>query len=141
MNTREYGTITRAFFGKESERGIWVVEIAFDFDGSGQSLQFCTGDEATTQRVEGEFRKLFGGTPLKGRNAFALRAFPTWNTPITGIEVDGVRVTRSGLFGTDELAEREASIQRDIDHHARRIREDTAQLGTIRAEFVDWGKS
>lgn len=80
-----------------------------------------------------------------GRQCFVLRCWPSWGADIEGLEVDGKRFTITDFRrkhwpdkAHDQLENKRAAIRRDIDFHARRIREETAHLGTVHEDYVDW---
>lgn len=82
---------------------------------------------------------------LVGRNCFVLRCWDGWGSDIEGLEVDGRRFTITDFrrihWPTQTKTQLENArdrLRRDIDFHARRIREDVQRLETVANGYVDW---
>lgn len=97
----------------------------------------------------GELCALFGVSKLDdlvGKHCFALRAFSGWNEPIEGIEAgDGRRFVATDFWRrhlgkpvVSVLEKRRASIEGEINHHTRRINDETRTLARLEADYVEW---
>jgi hypothetical protein len=144
---RAHGTIREVRTGYEDGRFVttWVF---VDLDDGG-TQGFGGWSLAEHQEAwNAELCALFGVSKLDdlvGKHCWALRSFSGWNEQIEGLEgTDGKRLVATAFWRKrlpavqSVLEKRRESIERDIAHHTRRIKEQTHTLARLENDYVEW---
>lgn len=146
MNTRDRAVVE--YVRDDDERGLttWIGMACQS--GGHQGFGQIIHSPETLADWKSSIAALFGVATYEeivGRQCFILRSWPEWDSDIEGIEVDGKRFTITD-FGRKhwparartQLEKRRERLLHDIQHHARRIAEDTARLEHLGDEYVEW---
>lgn len=149
MSTKELGTITDIFVGKE-DHGIPTVSVTIEFGGCTQGFgNLCLPKETQETYLE-MLCDIFGVSDynykkLIGKKCYALRCFDSWNESIEGVEsLDGARFThtdfRHKLHNTKEtvLAARKTYLQDDISRLSELVNRKKKELKTLDHSYVAW---
>lgn len=126
-----------------------TVWVGVDMDGTFQGFGGLCLEPKDIKIFLQELQSAFGvknQEDLVGQKCYALRAFPTWNEPIWGIESvkTGRAVTLKtlrkamGYPSPDRLEETKKSLESSISMHERRATEDRLALRKIHASYKDW---
>ena len=146
---REEATVDNVFYGKE-DHGILTCTVGLLLGPTGGAYQAFGGLSLTPETgadFKAELCAFFGRSfdALKGAKCYTLRSFSGWNEPIEGLELEnGKRFVltawrRKHWPATESrLDARKKSIQGEIEWLTRRIREETAKLAELEADYTEW---
>lgn len=147
-DTREPAVID--YVRDDEERGLttWVGTKGLPPSGWGQGFGGLLLDPHHLADWKASLAVLFGVKTydeIVGRHCFVLRCWPAYGADIEGLEVDGRRFTITDFRrkhwpekARDQLTNKTEAIRRDIDYHARRIREQVAALERASDGYVEW---
>ncbi len=151
MKVREAATVSYVRYGEHEHYGIHTLEMGFNLEAGHQGLGGLSVDPETSgPAMVADICRLFHVSDLdevKGRTCFVLRCWPTYNEPIEGIEVDGVRWTLTDFQRRhwpdrewDRLAKRTNEIRTEIARHGYEVQRLVGKLETASEGYVDWSR-
>lgn len=148
MITREFGTISDTFLGKE-DHGIQTAWIYLDFKGSSQGFGGLSLTNGLDIHFISDLCSLFNVDKfkdLKGKKCYALRCFDTWNTPIEGLETENGEIFTITDFRhkhvpgkiVTPLENKKTDLLSTISWATGRIKQAEQDLKEIEKEYVAW---
>lgn len=133
---------------RDDEERCLTSYVGVEGNGWGQGFGGLVLDPPSLADWKASLCELFEVSKVEdivGRNCIVLYNWPTYGEDIEGLEVDGRRFTMTDFRlkhwptrTTSRLEQRRDDIIRDIDYHARRVREQVQALGKVEVGYVEW---